>query len=498
MVRHTRARTGTFLVSFVLVPYGVNPLFGDIIHPVMRGWGTLRGAYFRLPHHYLTRAGFLAIASIAFADWRIGPNISLGVLYLLPLSLMAPRLTRAEIVSTAIACAGLFELFNPFAADAHLFARLLMACLAFAGTSLFIRELALDHRRALEHEAGLRLRAEQQARLVVESSLAALIATDAAGRIVLANEAAHSLFGFQPGALAGAAAGDLLPELQPSVCSVQTGISRRIIECTARHRDGTRFFAQVWIAAIPTDGGPLTAALVFDSSDNRRSREEELLHHNLASCRVLLGGVWHELRNFAAALETLHSGLARSSDLSTRPEIRALGSLSEAFSKLISDGAQAGLVCRPETVDLRNVLDDLQIILGPALSEIGATARWHIPGSLPAGLGDSRHLLQVFLNLARNALRALRDAPVRELRVRASASDGRISVEFWNSGPAAANPHLLFQAFRSGAGSTGLGLYLSRALMRESGGDLRYAPTAAGCCFVVDVPAALEIARGAA
>ena len=46
----------------------------------------------------------------------------------------------------------------------------------------------------------------------------------------------------------------------------------------------------------------------------------------------------------------------------------------------------------------------------------------------------------------------------------------------------------VFRPFQRGAASSGLGLYVSRAIMRSFGGELSYEPRSAGCCFVVVLP----------
>ena len=55
------------------------------------------------------------------------------------------------------------------------------------------------------------------------------------------------------------------------------------------------------------------------------------------------------------------------------------------------------------------------------------------------------------------------------------------------SGPGIASAEKLFQPLQKGAESTGLGLFLSRALMRSFGGDLRHDSDAPGCCFVIEL-----------
>ena len=49
-------------------------------------------------------------------------------------------------------------------------------------------------------------------------------------------------------------------------------------------------------------------------------------------------------------------------------------------------------------------------------------------------------------------------------------------MRFEDSGPGIAAPERLFQPFQQGAEGTGLGLYISRAVLRSYGGDLRFEP----------------------
>jgi signal transduction histidine kinase len=60
-------------------------------------------------------------------------------------------------------------------------------------------------------------------------------------------------------------------------------------------------------------------------------------------------------------------------------------------------------------------------------------------------------------------------------------------VRVSDTGHGISDPEHLFQPFQEGAESTGLGLYLSRAMVRTFNGDLRYEPTPAGCCFALDL-----------
>ncbi|HYW42256.1 MAG TPA: hypothetical protein VE959_05330, partial [Bryobacteraceae bacterium] len=50
-----------------------------------------------------------------------------------------------------------------------------------------------------------------------------------------------------------------------------------------------------------------------------------------------------------------------------------------------------------------------------------------------------------------------------------------------------AQPEQLFKPFQPGAHAMGLGLYISRAILRASGGGLRYEKEPEGACFAVEL-----------
>jgi C4-dicarboxylate-specific signal transduction histidine kinase len=94
-------------------------------------------------------------------------------------------------------------------------------------------------------------------------------------------------------------------------------------------------------------------------------------------------------------------------------------------------------------------------------------------------------LLQVFLNLARNSQRAIETCPRKELTIAASAEEDSVVIRFEDTGVGVPFPEQLFRPFQPGADGAGLGLYVSRAILRSFRGELRYEARTAGCCFAV-------------
>ena len=61
-------------------------------------------------------------------------------------------------------------------------------------------------------------------------------------------------------------------------------------------------------------------------------------------------------------------------------------------------------------------------------------------------------------------------------------------AEMPNEGTGVRDVSILFQPFRENADGSGLGLYISRTLVRTFGGDLRFVPTETGSRFDVILP----------
>lgn len=94
-------------------------------------------------------------------------------------------------------------------------------------------------------------------------------------------------------------------------------------------------------------------------------------------------------------------------------------------------------------------------------------------------------MLQVFLNLVKNSHRAMQHTEQKRLKVVACVRQKTVVVVFEDTGIGIAHPEHLFRPFQPDAVSTGLGLYVSRAILKSFGGEITYEPRSEGCCFVV-------------
>jgi signal transduction histidine kinase len=234
--------------------------------------------------------------------------------------------------------------------------------------------------------------------------------------------------------------------------------------------------------------------MVVDTSEDLRDREESGLHQLLSGSRILVGAVSHEIRNICAAIAVVHENLARDGTLARNKDFEALGTLVHALENVASMELRQSRD-RATSLDLRAFFEELRIVIAPSLREKEIELQWEISLNLPRVWADRQSLMQVFLNLVKNSEQAMRDGQGRELTVRSYEEEHRVTIWVRDSGSGVKHPEMLFKPFQPQANATGLGLYLSRALMRSFRGDLRYEPAGKGACFVVELALYKEIAN---
>jgi two-component system sensor kinase FixL len=437
-------------------------------------------------------AGLLT-ASIAWIDWKFF-DVSIGFLYLFPVLLAASALNTWQILLMAVLCGFLREAFDPLRFAPGAPERLAVVSAGFAMTGFFVtalnqrRRLLVDHIAEREVQIRLRQEAEQQVRILIETSPLAILTLDHSGHVALTNESARQLLGFEDESLQGADVAPYLPILSRMLKSPRPAANLRTnVECKAQRRNGDIFLAHVWLSTYHTSQGPGLAAVVWDASENLRDREGSGLDSMMATSRVLIGAISHEIRNLASAAASAHAGLAAECQVRGNARYEVLGTLIHGLEKIASSGLSAAHDREAVVADLGTVLDEARIVIEPGLREAGISLVWEVGEGLPLVQADHYSLLQVFVNLARNSEQALEGRPVREVRLSAAVESEMVVVHFRDSGPGVAQPDELFRPFQPGAHSMGLGLYISRAILRAHGGGLRYDAEGPGSCFTVEL-----------
>jgi len=435
----------------------------------------------------------LLIAVIAAFDWWAPHYISLGFLYLFPIIIFGGFLSRTRIIGVALVCAVLQEAFSNLPENEAVI-RLVFSSAGFVGTGLFIfemvrnRRIVLKHTEELEDQVKLREDAEQQLRSLVESSPAAIVTIDSDGKVLLANEAAQQLLAPGAASLPGQPIRSYLPSLQTVLRTQSSRAFRTTLQCTGQRSDGEVFLAGVWFSTYNTMSGPRLAAIIVDLSEDLRNREELSLDHLLKNSRILMSTVAHEIRNLSGAVLVVHKNLSRIKELETNEDFRALGGLIQSLERISALELGSTPAQNGEVVELTSVLDELRILIETTYHESEINVQWDIQEPLPLVWADRYGLVQVFLNLAKNSQRAMMSTEAKRLRIAAHEENGKVVIRFEDTGVGVASPENLFRPFQRGAKSSGLGLYVSRAIMRSFGGELAYEPRSEGSCFAIVLP----------
>lgn len=440
---------------------------------------------------------FCLLALVAWID-REFISASLAILYVFPVLLISVVLNRAQIVGFSLFCAWLRAQF--YTPDSTLDAALGfgLATIAYSTTGLFVsleiekRRLMAQHLREIERQQSLRREAEEHLRVLAESSPAAIFTLDENGFVLSANKAFVELLGLPPlMEPVGLRIASYLPVLADALAlDTRDDDFRTGAQCQGRRHNEELFVAQVWFSTYSTPEGRRLAAIAVDISEETREREEQNLRQLLSNNRIIAGAVSHEIRNVCAAISMVHRGLARVEGLRASDDFQALGRLVDALSQIASTELHAKVKPQLSFVDLRELLAHLRIVIEPAWKDVEGQIFWSVPDEPLPVLAESYGLLQAMLNLAQNSLRAVEVSERRELTVSVVAQKRIVTIVFEDTGCGVASPARLFQPFHQGAESSGLGLYVSRAIVRSYGGELHYEAATLGSRFVIELPAA--------
>jgi two-component system, LuxR family, sensor kinase FixL len=449
----------------------------------------------------LLRAAVL-ITAIALIDWRVIGQIPLGFLYLVPMLMVGSVEGRIPIVSTAVLCTFLAERFSDLEWNLRTGAsRDLLYFAAFVGAGFFIREVNISRRAAaenlhqIERERDARRDAEEQLKVLFESSPVAIVTADTGGSVLMANEAAHRMLGLRQGELPGKLIHRYLPALTNiTLHDDSMQLLRAVMQARGQREDGETFLADICFSTYQTSAGTRLAAMVLDASEDLRAHEVAGMHQLLEGSRIAVTAMSHEIRNVCGAIAVVHQNLKRAAQVSQNKDFEALGSLVVALERIASVNLRQ-TASQATEVDLTVLLDELKIVVAPSLSEDEIESQWTVESGLPLVWADRSSLMQVFLNLIANSTRALSRRDHRVLSLSARSQGGHVRVEVVDNGGGVARPEHLFRPFQSGAEATGLGLYMSRAFLRSFGGELRYLAVEDGACFIVELLQASQADR---
>ena len=290
------------------------------------------------------------------------------------------------------------------------------------------------------------------------------------GEVLQSNPAAKTLLGAEPA--------DVLPDLGLPLGKA----SRREIAVT--YPDARTLEIQT----IP-DAGETVVYLRYVTAEKARS-EEELRAGATKAISDLAAGVAHEIGNplnaIALALQLVKRDPTDTESIDTAiVQLKRLNDITRDFLNALRPR-------RPNLLpgSLAEPLKSCLATLKPQFEERRIAIALDIPAALPNVALDAEQMEQVFFNLLKNALEAMKDGGT--VAIALDADDQDVSVTFRDTGLGMSAEQLahLFEPYRTTKEKgTGLGLMISKRIVTEHGGSISAESAPGnGTAFTVTLP----------
>jgi PAS domain S-box-containing protein len=354
-------------------------------------------------------------------------------------------------------------------------------------------------------------RQEEFQRDLLESFPDLILVIDLNGRYSFVGSRIRDLLGCKPEDFLGKKVEEL-PDHSPELVTVYRDVSSGkkqfgTCEYGARHRDGS--FRTMRAAASPLfgAGGRVSGVIVSlrDITLEKKMEQQIIQSERLAAMGQMIGGFAHELNNPLTSILGVAELLQ--DDETSEPVRKQLGILQQQARRAADIVQNLIYFSRPPAsgrsrVNLSELMQRTLALHSYSLRKNNITVDFLPEASLPGVNGDPHQLMQVFLNLIQNAEQAIREQRDRgTLRVRLASGENSVIAIFQDDGggiPAQILPSIFdpFYTTRRPGSGPGLGLSVSRAILREHGGNVEAAAApGGGAVFTVTLPIASAAAE---
>ena len=387
------------------------------------------------------------------------------------------------------------------------------------GAPRHLRGIVLDINDAKQIEAELRKR-ESHLRSILDTVPDAMIVIDGHGIIQSFSAAAERMYGYSERDAIGRNVSELMPD--PDRSRHDSYIARyratgkphiigigRIV--TGRRRDGTTFPMHLSIGEMRTAGEPFYTGFARDLTEHQQTQarlqelQAELVHvSRLSAMGEMASALAHELNQPLAAISNYMKGSRRLLAGSTDANAAKIES---AMDRAAEQALRAGQIIRrlrdfvsrgeleKRVESIFRLIEESGALGLPGAREQGVQLRFSLNPDADLVLADRVQIQQVLVNLFRNALEAMAQAPRRELIVtNRKAADDMIEIEVSDTGTGFhddVKPNLFQTFYTTKETGMGVGLSISRSIIEAHGGRMWAENNAAGgATFRFTLPAA--------
>jgi len=268
--------------------------------------------------------------------------------------------------------------------------------------------------------------------------------------------------------------------------------------------DGVSGQFSVNLSPISGEDGRVSSIVVVmtDVTDSAMLRSKLLHAEKMAAVGQLVSGVAHEVNNPLTAILGFTDLLMENPELpeSARRDLRVILQEAQRTKQIVQNLLSFARQMPPQRqpVQLNSILQRTVHLRSYDFISHGIQVVEHLDESLPAVIGDSHQLQQVFLNILNNAYDAVREsARAARIEIMSARAGSFAEISFRDNGMGIADPERIFDPFFTtkdiGKG-TGLGLSICYGIVREHGGEIvcHNNLDSEGATFTVRLPVASE------
>jgi len=349
---------------------------------------------------------------------------------------------------------------------------------------------------------------EDHLRSILATVPDAMVVIDEAGLIRHFSHAAERLFGWTPEEVAGRNVSMLMPtphrEAHDNYLARYHRTGERRIIGTGRvvvgeRKDGSTFPMELAVGEMGLSQGRFFTGFIRDLTERQQTElrlqelQSELVHvSRLTALGEMASALAHELNQPLSAIANYLKG---STMLLARDDLPR-DKVADAVGRAAGEALRAGQIIRRlrdfvargeaerRIESLPKLIEEASALALVGAKEHGIRVRFDLAPEVDLVLADKVQVQQVVLNLIRNAVDAMADAPRRELSVTVTAQDEKLAlVSVADTGPGIAPDvaAMLFQPFvttkRTGMG---VGLSISRTIVESHGGRIWAEPNEGG------------------
>jgi len=348
---------------------------------------------------------------------------------------------------------------------------------------------------------------------ILNTTQSMILVLDTAGLISYANRRCYEA-GYREEEMIGRHLVDLVDgaqrsEFEAALETTAHGQQVENLEARAKRGDGTLGYFSISLSPMRDEQDAVNSVVVVMTDITDAALLQAKLAHaeRMATIGRLVSGVAHEVNNPLAAI------LGFTDLLLENPEIpvsahEPLGIILQETQRtkhivqdLLSFARQRPV--QREAVRLSAILRQTIKLRSYDFSSHGVEVVEEFDEDLPATIGDSQQLQQVFLNIVNNAYDAIQDAGRRgKIILRTQRVGDLIEVAVIDNGTGISDPARIFDPFfttkPTGKG-TGLGLSICYGIVRAHSGEIQCwnNENGEGSTFLVKLPVATEAAMEA-